>query len=105
MITVSILYHSKPDGRFDAGYYENTHMPRSIALLSAHPGFVSVSVERGVSASGIEPKYVAACFYRFRSTDDFLAAFGPVAQELEADIPNYTNIKPDIQFNQQVRTA
>lgn len=102
MITVSILYHRKPGSRFDFDYYTNTHMPRSIELLSAHPGFVGVSVERGL-AGGIPeaaPKYVAACFYRFNSIDDFLAAFIPFARELQADMPNYTDIEPDIQFNE-----
>ena len=103
MITISILYHRKPGCRFDFDYYANTHMPRSIARLSAHPGFVSVSVERGLAGGLPEaaPKYVAACFYRFKSIDDFLAAFVPFANELQADIPNYTDIEPDIQFNEQ----
>lgn len=102
MITVSILYPSRPGGRFDFDYYAGIHMPRSIALLSAHPGFVSVSVERGLAGGspGAAPKYVAACFYRFKSIDDFLAAFSQVAQELRADMPNYTDIEPDIQFNE-----
>lgn len=103
MITVSILYRRRPGARFDFDYYASTHMPRSIALLSTHPGFVSVSVERGL-AGGIPdaaPKYLAACFYRFKSIDDFLAAFTPFANELQADIQNYTDIEPDIQFNEQ----
>ncbi len=103
MITVSILYQRRPGARFDFDYYASTHMPRSIALLSTHPGFVSVSVERGL-AGGIPdaaPKYLAACFYRFKSIDDFLAAFTPFANELQADIQNYTDIEPDIQFNEQ----
>ena len=103
MITVSILYHRRAGSRFDFDYYTGTHMPRSIALLSTHPGFVSVSVERGLAGGVPEaaPRYVAACFYRFKSIDDFLAAFMPFAQELQADIANYTDIEPDIQFNEQ----
>ncbi len=69
-------------------------MPRSIELLSAHPGFEGVSVERG--AGGAEPgaaaTYVAMCHFSFRSAEDFLAAFMPHAAELQGDMRNYTDI-------------
>ena len=101
-IKVSILYPSRPGARFDMRYYVETHMPRSIELLSAHPGFVSVSVERG--AAGAEPgsaaAYVAMCHFGFRSVEDFLAAFMPHAAELQGDMPNYTDIQPTIQINE-----
>ena len=102
MIKVSILYPNIRGGRFDFDYYTLRHMPRSIALLGAHPGFCSVTVERGMSATEPDspPKYVAACFYTFKSLDAFIAAFMPHAEELQGDMQNYTNIPADIQFNE-----
>jgi len=76
-------------------------MPTSIKLLSAHQGFKEVSVERGIggAAPGVAPTYVAACYYLFNSVEDFLAAFGPNAEVLQRDMPNYTDIEPIIQVN------
>lgn len=104
MITVSILYPAKPDGRFDFTYYTQTHMARAVKLLSAHPGYHNVSIERGLGGAepGQEPAFVAACFYHFASIEDFIAAFMPHAPELQGDIANYTNIEPIIQFNEQL---
>jgi hypothetical protein len=39
------------------------------------------------------------CHYLFDSADDFIAGFLPHAAQLQGDIPNYTDIKPVIQFN------
>jgi conserved hypothetical protein len=102
MIKVVILYPNKEGARFDMRYYIEKHMPNSIALLSSHPGFRSVSVERGVggAAPGSQAEYVAMCEYGFNSVEEFLEAFMPHAEELQGDIPNYTDVEPVIQFNE-----
>lgn len=100
MVKISILYPDK--GRFDMDYYLNTHMPRSIALLSAAKGYRGVSVERGAGGAtrGSPPAFVAMCHYAFDSLEDFMAGFLPHAEELQGDMPNYTDIEPIIQFNE-----
>jgi uncharacterized protein (TIGR02118 family) len=102
MVKISILYPNTPGSRFDFGHYIGTHMPRSIELLSAHPGFRSVSVERGVGGAvpGSAPAYVAMCHFLFSSIDAFMQAFVPNAPELQGDMPNYTDIEPLIQINE-----
>ncbi len=102
MVKISILYPLNQGSRFDFNYYVERHMPRSIQLLSSHPGFRAVSVERGVGGAepGSPPGYAAACFYTFDTAESFLAAFMPHAAELQADIPNYTDIGPQIQVNE-----
>jgi uncharacterized protein (TIGR02118 family) len=102
MIRISILYPNNKGTRFDVTYYVNTHMPMSIKLLSKHPGFKGVSVERGLggAAQGSEPAYIAMCHFLFNSIEDFLAAFTPNAPVLQGDMPNYTDIEPIIQFNE-----
>ena len=101
MVKISILYPQSPEARFDMDYYLGTHMPMSIGKLSAHPGYRGVSVERGVAApqSGLPPAYVAVCSYLFNSADDFVAAFIPHADVLQADIARYTTIAPVVQFS------
>jgi uncharacterized protein (TIGR02118 family) len=102
MIKVSILYPNRQGSRFDFDYYTKTHMPRSIELLSKHPGFKGVSVERGVggAAPGSEAAYVAMCHFLFTTADEFLEAFMPNAPELQGDIPNYTDVEAIIQINE-----
>jgi uncharacterized protein (TIGR02118 family) len=102
MTKISILYANQPGSRFDFGYYTQTHMPRSIGLLSAHPGFKGVSVERGVGGAepGSAPAYVAMCHFHFSSVEAFLEAFMPNAPELQGDMPHYTDIEPLIQINE-----
>jgi uncharacterized protein (TIGR02118 family) len=102
MTRISILYPSVAGSRFDFEYYAKTHMPMSIRLLSAHPGFRGVSVERGLGGAepGSAPPYVAMCHFLFASIEDFMSAFGPNAAVLQGDMPNYTDIAPVIQFNE-----
>src|SRR3569623_1750779 len=85
MILVSILYPGRTDARFDFDYYTRRHMPRAVELLSARPGYQGVTIEKGLSAAqpGDTLKFVAACSYQFSSIDDFVAAFMPVAPELQ----------------------
>ncbi len=102
MVRISILYPNSPGSRFDFDYYTRKHMPRSIALLGAHPGFRGVSVERGLGggAPGTPAAYAAMCHFEFATADDFVSAFMPHAAELQGDIPNYTNVTPVIQVNE-----
>ncbi|MBS0218936.1 MAG: EthD family reductase [Proteobacteria bacterium] len=107
MIKVSILYPRDPGSRFDFDYYTRKHMPLAIALLSHHPGFRAASVERAMD--GVEPEtspaYIAGCFFTFDTVDSFFAAFTRHADELQADVRNYTDIEPLIQFNEVLITA
>jgi uncharacterized protein (TIGR02118 family) len=102
MIRISILYPNKKGSQFDVRYYVETHMPMVIELLSAHPGFKELSVERGVGGivPGSEPTYIAMCHFLFNSIEDFLAAFMPNAAVIKGDMPNYTDIEPIIQFSE-----
>jgi len=96
------MYPNKQGSRFDFPYYVEKHMPTSIKLLSAHPGFIRVSVERGIGGAAPEsaPTFIAACHYLFNSIEDFLAVFAPNAEALQRDMPNYTDIEPVIQVNE-----
>ena len=102
MTKISILYPNNKGSWFDMRYYVDTHMPLSIELLSTHPGFKGVSVERGLGGAepGTDPAYVAMCHFLFDSIEDFMAAFMPLAERLQGDMPNYTDIKPVIQVSE-----
>ena len=102
MTKISILYPNQEGSRFDTHYYIETHMPLSIGLLSSHPGFKGVSVERGLSGAdpGSVATYIAMCHFLFDSIESFMAAFAPHAKQLQGDMPNYTDIHPVIQVSE-----
>ena len=101
MVKISILYPNTPDATFDMEYYLRTHMPMSLGRLGTHPGFIALSVERGVETpqSGAPPAYALMCHYTFTTAEDFVAAFMPHAAVLQRDIANYTTIVPVVQFS------
>jgi uncharacterized protein (TIGR02118 family) len=105
MVRISILYPSSGN-RFNIEYYAGKHMPRAIELLSAHPGYRGVSVERSVSgaAPGAAPAFAAMCHFSFVSAEAFMEAFLPNAAELQGDIPNYSDVAPVIQINEVLIT-
>jgi uncharacterized protein (TIGR02118 family) len=101
MIKISIFHPNIASSRFDMDYYLTKHMPVSIEKLSASRGFRGVSVEQGLvgGAPGAEPTYIAMCHYLFDSAEDFLAAFDQYGEVLQADMPNYTDTAPIVQFS------
>lgn len=102
VIAINILYPNQLGKRFDFDYYINSHMPMSIDLLSMHPGFRGVSIEKGVANA--DPKnalaYVAICRFCFDSVESFMDAFNPHQALLQNDMINYTDIEPIIQANE-----
>lgn len=101
MIKISIMYMNESGKKFDYDYYLSKHIPATIKAISDHPEFKDISVVRGVSQTtpGSEPAYVAACYMTFATMEGFLQAFMPHAKELNADVPNYTDIEPVTQVN------
>jgi uncharacterized protein (TIGR02118 family) len=102
VFNISSIYPRKEGYEFDFDYYLNRHMPMSLERLSGAKGFRGVSVERGIDIEEpkIESSYVAMCHYYFDTLEEFMAAFGPHAEELQGDIANYTNIEPIIQVSE-----
>jgi uncharacterized protein (TIGR02118 family) len=99
MVRVSILYPNKPGSHFDADYYINVHMPMAGKLLG--PAIKGMTAEIGVASgnSGEEAPFAAIAGFVCESADAFNQAFGPVADQLQNDIPRYTDIEPIVQFS------
>lgn len=100
MIKVSVFYPNRNGARFDMDYYCKSHIPMVQQKLGA--ACKSVAVEQGLGGAtpGAAPTYVAMGHLYFDSADAFAAAFGPHAQSIMADIPNYTDIEPVIQISE-----
>jgi uncharacterized protein (TIGR02118 family) len=102
MIKVSVMYPNTPGARFDHGYYRDTHMPLVAKRMGAH--CLRYTVDKGISggAPGTAPTYIGMCHIYCDSVGSFEAGFGPHAQEIMADIPNYTDLAPVIQISDVV---
>ncbi len=92
MIKVSVMYPNTPGARFDHTYYRDKHMPLVQRLMgrklqALHGGQGSCG-----RRSGTSPTYVGMCHLFCDSVESFQAGFGPHAQEIMADIPNYTDL-------------
>jgi uncharacterized protein (TIGR02118 family) len=59
-------------------------------------------VEQGIAggAPGAPPPFLAAAHLYFDSLEAFEGAFGPQAEAIMADMPNYTNTQPVIQIGE-----
>lgn len=102
MIRVLVLYPQTEGARFDHDYYEGKHIPFLREKLGPL-GMIRAEVDRGVAgASGPPAPYVAAAHLIFETAEQFQKAFESVAGELMADIPNYTDIEPQIQISEMV---
>lgn len=102
MIKVSVMYPNTPGARFDHDYYREKHMP----LLKARMGdsCKHYTIDKGLAggAPGTPATYIGMCHIYCDSVESFLSGFGPHMAELQADIPNYTDQTPVIQFSEVV---
>jgi uncharacterized protein (TIGR02118 family) len=100
MIKVSVFYPDREGGKFDMNYYCETHMPMVREKLGA--ACKGAAVEQGVASAtpGSRPSFIAMGHLYFDSMEAFQTTFGPHAEAIMADIPNYTDIQPTIQISE-----
>lgn len=102
MIKVSVMYPNTPGARFDHTYYRDQHMPLLKARMGDKCKFYTVDKGLAGGAPGAPATYVGMCHIYADSVADFQAGFGPHAKEIQADIANYTDIKPVMQISEVV---
>jgi uncharacterized protein (TIGR02118 family) len=102
VIKVSVFYPYQDQGgcKFDMAYYVEKHLP--MVKKKMGPVIKGVAVEQGISggAPGVPMTYVAMGHMLFDSVEAFRTAFTEHAQEIMADVPNYTNLQPIIQVSE-----
>ncbi|MCG2585614.1 EthD family reductase [Massilia sp. TS11] len=99
MIKVSILYPNSPDARFDVDYYATRHMPMVKNLLGACCTGFQVDIAMPDHAADAPAPYIAMGHLLCDSLTAFQTAFAPHAETIMADIANYTNLTPQLQFS------
>jgi uncharacterized protein (TIGR02118 family) len=99
MTKVSVLYPNGEGKNFDMDYNTSTH----VALVSGLLGdaLKGATIESGIGGGtpGSPAPYVAMNNLYFDSPEAFGAAFGPNAEKIMGDLPNFTNIEPVIQIS------
>jgi uncharacterized protein (TIGR02118 family) len=100
MVKVSVMYPNREGATFNMAYYINRHIPMARKLLGA--ALKGVSVEQGISGEepGSPAPYIAMGHLSFDSVEAFHTSFGPHAQAITDDIPNYTNSEPIVQIGE-----
>lgn len=64
---------------------------------------LKVEIDAGIPNNQGQPShYVAIGHMTFETMEQLVAGYGTAAQELHADIPNYTDIEPIIQLSEIV---
>ncbi len=101
MIRVTVLYPATEGKKFDHSYYKNKHMTLVSERLKTF-GLIRTEVDKGVAggAPGSAAPYVAVGHVYFNSLDQFQKGMAKHGKEIMADIPNYTDIPPQIQVSE-----
>lgn len=96
MQVVTVLYPNKEDATFNFEYYTKKHVPW-VSELVGKP----IDVRRGLpSPTGAKSPFVCIATIHVNSLDEFQPIFAKHGAAIMADIPNYTNIEPIIQFDE-----
>ncbi len=103
MIKVSVLYPNEPGKKFDWDYYTGKHVPMVGQLLESE-GLILAEVDKGIS--GPDPSapapYVAMAHLYFNTVDEVHAAFSTHGRQIMSDLPNFTDIEPQVQISEIV---
>jgi uncharacterized protein (TIGR02118 family) len=99
---VSVLYQVGPKQKFDLDYYMKSHIPL-VSSLWKSAGLKGVQVMRGTgSPTGDAAPFHIIALLDFDSLNAFNTAAAANGKEVFADIPNFTDVQPTIQFNELV---
>ncbi|MEZ5225140.1 MAG: EthD family reductase [Acidimicrobiales bacterium] len=89
MISVLIMYPQTADSTFDMDYYTSTHMPLFAEVLG--------DACKGWGASTVKgDEWAAYGWAMVESQEAFDAAMAAGGAKVMADVPNYTNISPQL---------
>jgi uncharacterized protein (TIGR02118 family) len=99
MTKVSVLYPNGEGKTFDMEYYCEKHLPMVGGLLGDYLKGATVEQGLGGGAPGSPAPYLGMGNMYFDSVEDFGKAFGPNAEKIMGDLPNFTNVTPVIQVS------
>ncbi|MCM4155729.1 EthD family reductase [Gramella sp. AN32] len=102
MIKLTVLYPNSADLKFDKDYYTTQHSQ----LLSELLGDAIISSNINIGISGGSPEqpapYVVITNLVFESMETFQQSFGANAETILEDLPNFTNVQPQVQISEVI---
>ena len=101
MIRVAVLYPNNPGATFDYTYYAETHM-KLVQENLGEMGLAKIEIDKGIGITplGATLPYVTIGYLYFNSLEDLKKASVAMGGELQDDIPNFTNVQPQIQVSE-----
>ncbi|MEM9649946.1 MAG: EthD family reductase [Bacteroidota bacterium] len=100
MVKVTIMYPNGDGKTFDMDYYSNKHMPMVANLLGDSLKLLEIDKGMGGRTPDDPMPYLAIGYLYFDQLSAYQNSFGPHAQQIVGDIPNYTNTQPIIQISE-----
>ena len=100
MIKVAIMYPNEEGKTFNMDYYTKKHMPMCATLFG--DSLQLLQIDKGLAGRTPEEPvpYVAIGYFYFNKLSEYQSVFGPNAEQIIGDIPNYTNIQPVVQISE-----
>ncbi len=100
MIKVTVFYPNGDGKTFDIDYYCNKHIPMVQETLG--DAIKGVAVEKGLAGGTPDAPaaYMAIGNLYFESIEAFQTSFLPHLDKFGADIPNFTNVEPEVQLSE-----
>ena len=100
MIKIAVLYPNETGKTFNHEYYATKHMPMVAELMGE--AMSHFKIDKGIAGRTAEEPipYLAVGYLYFESLEAYQTAFGPNAEKIVGDIPNYTNIQPILQISE-----
>ena len=95
MYWATVVYPNKDGAKFDHNYYVNKHIPMA-AMILGH----GIQVLKGVASQAGPPAFLCVARIPINSVEEFTAKMSAEGAALKADIPNYTNVVPFIEFEE-----
>ena len=98
MYCMTVEYPKTEGSRFDYDYYRDHHMPLCSRLFADH-GFRGVVLRTGGGKGpGSGDLNWVSLDLIFDSVEQLQAALAAAGQEVTADVPNYTDVRPRMSF-------
>ncbi|HEY96434.1 MAG TPA: EthD family reductase [Dehalococcoidia bacterium] len=99
MIRVLVMYPNESGKKFDMDYYLNKHKPM-VNNMIGDLGLVRGEVDKGIGGMGGSPAPFVAIGYMYFEDMDSLQKCMVKAQDMMADLPNFTDIQPQVQISE-----
>jgi uncharacterized protein (TIGR02118 family) len=92
-MSLNVIYPNHDGARFDISYYRDTHIPLVMEVMKAD----SVILIEGIPMGAAAAPYVMIAHFQFASAEALKAALdNPRRAEVQADVANFTDIKPTL---------